>query len=112
MAFFDYTDPELAAQAMSVIISTIGGLILVVSAVMFFIVLIRAHRGPRVVVEEYRFSTAVHESKTIPVALNSFGLWLALMIGLTLFNYGYPIASLVSRSDTSVPAIPIGGPQR
>jgi cytochrome c oxidase subunit 1 len=55
---------------------------------------------------------AVHQSPTIPVALNSFGLWLALMIGLTLFNYGYPVASLLARSDTSVPAIPVGGPQR
>jgi cytochrome c oxidase subunit I len=112
MAFFDYTDPEIAEQALSVIISTIGGVILVISAVLFFIVLIRNHRGPRSVIAEYKFSTAVHESKTIPVALNSFGLWLALMIGLTLFNYGYPVASLLFRSDTSVPAIQIGGPQR
>ncbi len=63
-------------------------------------------------VDEYTFSTAVHVSKTIPVALNSFALWLALMIGLTLINYGYPVASLLFRSDTSVPAIQIGGPQR
>jgi len=34
------------------------------------------------------------------------------MIGLTLFNYGYPVASLLFRSDTSIPAIQIGGPQR
>jgi cytochrome c oxidase subunit 1 len=96
----------------SVIISVIGGLILVTSAVLFFIVLLRAHRAPRVVVDEFRFSVAVHQSPTIPVALNSFGLWLALMIGLTLFNYGYPVASLLARSETSVPAIPVGGPQR
>jgi cytochrome c oxidase subunit 1 len=44
----------------------------------------------------------------VPVALNSFGLWLALMIGLTLVNYGYPIAQLMARPETSVPAIPIG----
>jgi cytochrome c oxidase subunit 1 len=112
MAYFDYTDPEIAEQAVSVIISVIGGFILVISAVLFFIVLIRAHRGPRVAVDEFRFSVAVHEPKTVPVALNGFGLWLALMIGLTLFNYGYPIASLLARPETSVPAIMIGGPQR
>jgi len=112
MAFYDYTDPEIAAQALWVVASVIGGLILVVSAALFFAVLIRAHRAPKTVVEEYRFSVAVHQPKTVPVALNSFGLWLALMIGLTLFNYGYPVASLLSRSDTSVPAIPVGGPQR
>jgi cytochrome c oxidase subunit 1 len=42
------------------------------------------------------------------VALNSFALWLVLMIGLTLVNYGYPIAQLLARSDTAVPAVPIG----
>ncbi|WP_244816224.1 b(o/a)3-type cytochrome-c oxidase subunit 1 [Caballeronia sp. Lep1P3] len=108
MAFYDYSDPQIAHQAASVVISTIGGFVLVVSALLFFIVLIRAHRAPRVSVEEFRFSRAVHEPRTIPVALNSFGLWLALMIGLTLVNYGYPIAQLVARSDTSVPAVPIG----
>jgi cytochrome c oxidase subunit I len=108
MAYFDYTDPEIAAQAVSVIISALGGVILVVSAVLFFVVLVRAHRGPRRVPPEYRFSAAVHEPATVPVALNGFRLWLALMIGLTAVNYGYPIAQLMTRSDTSVPAIPIG----
>jgi cytochrome c oxidase subunit I len=111
MAYFDYSDPEIAAQAVSVVISAIGGLILVVSAALFFAVLIRAHRGPREAPPEYRFSAAVHEPDTVPVALNSFGLWLALMIGLTVVNYGYPIAQLLSRPDTSVPAIPIGAPR-
>lgn len=108
MAFYDYTNPEIAAQAFSVILSVIGGFILVVSAVLFFVVLIQAHRGERIVPEEFRFSVAVHEPRTIPVALNGFALWLALMIGLTLVNYGYPIAQLMTRSETSVPAVPIG----
>ena len=56
----------------------------------------------------FRFSMAVHEPKTVPIALNSFALWLALMIGLTIVNYGYPIAKLMALSETSVPAIPVG----
>ena len=108
MAFYDYNDPALAAQALSVVISVVGGLILVVSAVLFFIVLIRGHRAPLVQPEAFRFSRAVHEPRTLPVALNSFALWLVLMIGLTLVNYGYPIAQLLARSDTAVPAVPIG----
>jgi cytochrome c oxidase subunit 1 len=111
MAFYDYTNPEIAAQAASVVASVIGGLILVVSAVLFFIVLIRAHGAVRVVPEEYRFSRAVHESPTVPVALNGFALWLALMVGITLVNYGYPVAQLMARSDTSVPAVPVGAPR-
>jgi len=108
MAFYDYTDPEIAAQSIYVIMSVIGGFILVASAILFFVVLIRGHRAPRITVGEYRFSRPVHEPKTVPVALNSFALWLALMIGLTLVNYGFPIAQLVVRSDTAVPAVPIG----
>jgi cytochrome c oxidase subunit 1 len=108
MAFYDYSDPAIAAQAVYVVISVLGGLILVVSAVLFFIVLIKAHRAPRTAIEEFRFSRAVHEPRTLPVALNSFALWLVLMIGLTLVNYGYPIAQLLARSDTAVPAVPIG----
>ncbi|WP_250453521.1 b(o/a)3-type cytochrome-c oxidase subunit 1 [Caballeronia sp. ATUFL_M2_KS44] len=108
MAFYDYGDPQIAHQAASVIMSVIGGFILVVSAVLFFVVLIRGHRAPRVSVEQFTFSRAIHEPRSMPVALNSFALWLALMIGLTLVNYGYPIAQLLARSDTSVPAVPIG----
>ncbi len=111
MAFYDYTDPQIAAQAIWVTMSTIGGLILVISAILFFVILYRTQRGPRVATAEYRFSTAVHEPKTLPIALNSFGLWLALMIGLTIANYGYPIAQLMTLSQTSVPAVPIGGPR-
>jgi len=47
----------------------------------------------------------------IPVALNSFGLWLALMIGLTVVNYGFPIAHLMALNNTSVPAVYSGEPR-
>jgi cytochrome c oxidase subunit 1 len=50
----------------------------------------------------------VHPPVTLPVALNSFGLWLALMIGLTVVNYGFPIAQLMARNDTNVPAVYVG----
>ena len=108
MAYFDYSHPEIAAQAVSVVISAIGGFILVVSAILFFVILVQGHRSQRTVPEEYRFSVAVHESHTVPVALNSFALWLTLMIGLTIVNYGYPIAQLMARPETSVPAISVG----
>jgi cytochrome c oxidase subunit I len=112
MAYFDYTDPEIAAQAVSVILSVMGGALLVVSAILFFIILISAHRGPRIVVETYRFSKAIHEAASLPVALNGFALWLTLMIALTLVNYGYPIAQLMVLAQTSVPAVHIGGSGR
>ena len=57
----------------------------------------------------YTFSRAVHEGAKVPVALNEFGLWIAMMIALTVVNYGYPIAQLASLKQASVPIIPIGG---
>jgi cytochrome c oxidase subunit 1 len=56
----------------------------------------------------YRFSEPAHPVARVPLALNSFRLWLALMIGLTIVNYGYPIVNLMGSPETSVPAIPVG----
>ncbi|MFC5431920.1 cbb3-type cytochrome c oxidase subunit I [Paraburkholderia denitrificans] len=108
MAYYDYTNPAIAPQAILVVMSVFGGLILVTSAILFFVVLIQGHRSPKVEHEEYRFSTPVHESPKLPVALNSVALWIVLMIALTVTNYGFPIAQLLSHSDTNVPAIRIG----
>jgi cytochrome c oxidase subunit 1 len=108
MAFYDYTDPGIAAQAMPVIMSVIGGAILVVSAVLFFLVLLRGQTAPRVVPETYRFSVAVRPPRTVPAALNGLGLWLGLMIALTAVNYGFPIVHALATPGTAVPAIMVG----
>jgi len=108
MAYFDYTDPALAPEALSVTMSAVGGLILLVSGALFIFILIRGQRSTATEAGEYRFSMAVHPPASVPVALNSHGLWLALMIGLTVTNYGFPIAQLALRQGTSVPAVYIG----
>ena len=108
MAYFDYSHPALQPQAWGVTMSVVGGLILVISALLFVYILAKAHRGAVVEPEAYRFSTAVHESSHVPAALNSFGLWLALMIGLTVVNYGFPIVQLALTPAASVPVIPMG----
>jgi cytochrome c oxidase subunit 1 len=109
MAFYDYTDPALAGQAASVMMSVLGGAILVVSGILFLTVLIRGHLAPKVDPGEYRFSVAVHQPTRVPVALNGFGLWFSLMLGLTIINYGFPIAHLLALPDTSVPVVRVGG---
>jgi cytochrome c oxidase subunit 1 len=111
MAFYDYTDPVIAQQAASVVMSVIGGAILVMSAVLFFIVLARAQISARVEPGNYRFSVATHPPRTLPAALNGFGLWLSLMIGLTIVNYGFPIAHLLATPGTGVPVIRVGAAQ-
>ena len=108
MAYFDYTDPAIAPQAISVLITFFGGLLLVISAILFIVILLRGHLGSRIELPEFRFSMPVHQPKTVPIALNSFALWLTLMIALTVVNYGYPIAKLIGMEETSVPAIPVG----
>lgn len=111
MAYFDYTVPAIAPQAVSVTITFLGGLLLVASAFLFVLILLQGHRGRHITLPEFRFSMPVHQPARLPVALNSFALWLALMVGLTIVNYGYPIAQLMALEQTSVPAVPIGGPR-
>jgi cytochrome c oxidase subunit 1 len=93
---------------LSVVASVIGGAILVVSAALFLTVLIRGHLATPEKPPEYRFSVAVHPPRVVSVALNGYGLWVGLMLLLTAINYGFPIAYLMSRHDTSVPVIHIG----
>jgi cytochrome c oxidase subunit 1 len=108
MAYYDYSNPALAPEALSVILSAFGGLILLAAGLLFVFILIRGHRGPATVVSEYRFSTALHPPVALPAALNGFALWLALMIGLTVTNYGFPIAALLTRTGIAVPAVYVG----
>jgi cytochrome c oxidase subunit 1 len=105
MAFYDYADPAIAAEAASVIASVVGGAILVVSGLSFFVVLVRGQLAARVEPGPYRFSVAAHMPRTMPAVLNSFGLWVTLMVALTVVNYGFPIAHLLSLPNTSVPVV-------
>jgi cytochrome c oxidase subunit 1 len=108
MAYFDFSNPALDGQGWTLIAGSIGGLMLVLSTLLFVFILARARRTDAQPAP-FTFSTPVHMPATTPVALNSFSLWLALMIALTLVNYGFPIAQLAALKETSVPAIPIGG---
>jgi cytochrome c oxidase subunit 1 len=108
MAFYDYSDPAVAAEAFSVILSAVGAVILVISGLLFLLVLARGQAGAKVDAGAYRFAAAVHPPTRLPAALNGHGLWLALMVALTVTNYGFPIIQLVVRSDTSVPPVYVG----
>jgi cytochrome c oxidase subunit I len=105
MAFYDYTDPAIAAQAPWVTMSVFGGAILVVSGALFLLVLARGQTAMRIEPTAYRFSVAARPPRSLPAALNGFGLWLGLMMGLTIVNYGFPIAHLLATSGTAVPAV-------
>jgi cytochrome c oxidase subunit I len=106
MAYYDYTHPALQSQAWTVTVSTLGGLMLVISAALFVFILARARRGS-VAPATFQFSVPVHVTR-VPAALNGFALWISMMIALTVVNYGYPIAQLALLKDASVAIIPIG----
>lgn len=110
MAYYDYSHPAVAPDAWTVIASVIGGALIVISGLLFIYVLATAHKEPTPA-EPYRFSVALHESATVPRALNGFAVWVALMIGLTVVNYGFPIWQLMQIRTTSVPAVYVGGRQ-
>ena len=111
MACFDYTNAAASPYAWTVIVSTLGGALVLLSGVLFAAILARGHRTERIEAEPYRFSIALHEHTPVPAALNGFAVWIALMIGLTLVNYGFPIWQLSRIQTTSVPAIYVGGGQ-
>ena len=111
MSYYDYSDPAIAAQGALVIASAAGGFLVLVSAALFIWILVRASlpaRRQAESIEPYTFSRAVHEGARVPVALNGFGLWIGMMIALTVVNYGVPIVELASLKQASVPIIPIG----
>lgn len=107
MAYYDYTNPALSAQAITVTISTIGGLLLVISAAIFIYILIFT-KVTNLPVKAYSFSLAVHPGERTPRVLNGLGLWVAMMIALTVVNYGFPIYQLARTQQAYVPIIPIG----
>ncbi len=112
MAYFDYAHPLIQPQAWTVVASTFGGLLLVVSAVLLVWILASAHLKSRATTSAapapFTFSHAAHPVAHTPALLNGLGLWVVMMIALTLVNYGVPIAQLAVLKDAWVPAIPIG----
>ena len=69
MAYYDYTDPALAPQAIWVSVSAIGGFVLVFSALLLVGVLLASHRGPNAAIPPLRFSLAVNPPRRLPKSL-------------------------------------------
>lgn len=107
MAYFDYTHPAIAPQAWGVVVSVVGGFVLLASALVFVGILASARKSATHP-EPFSFSVAVHSPGKTPSALNGFGIWVALMVALTIVNYGFPIVQLAMLKEASVPVIPVG----
>ena len=107
MAYYDFSDPALASQGVWVTVSAIGGFVLVFSAALFIGVLLASHRGPTAAISPLKFSLAVNPPRRLPKSLNSFGIWAALVLALTVANYGYPLAQFAFLGKSAVPAFPV-----
>jgi cytochrome c oxidase subunit 1 len=111
MAYFDYSAPAISPQAWTVVVSAIGGAIVLASGLLFVYILASSLRRAEIESPAYRFSEPLHPATAVPIALNGLGIWFALMVALTLVNYGFPIWQLAQQKETSVPAVYVGGGQ-
>jgi cytochrome c oxidase subunit I len=107
IAIFDYGIPLVARTASLVIVSVIGGLVLLVAATLLIIILVRSHLGDRSLVEPLRYALAVNPPRQVPSALNGFALWNTIVLVLMLVAYGYPIGQFFFLQRHSVPAIEV-----
>jgi cytochrome c oxidase subunit I len=107
VATFDYADPLIARMGPLVIISVIGGLILLTSAVLLIVILIRSHFGERRRAEPLGYALAVNPPARVPPSLNGFGLWNAIVAVLMIVAYGYPIGQFFFLKQHSVPAVEV-----
>jgi len=115
MAYYDYSNPAIAPEAIWVTASAIGGFVLVISGALFVYILAKTQFGSASSEEEapapFTFATCAYPVEHVPVALNSFRLWVTLMIALTVVNYSVPIVQLLRLPQTSVPAVYVGAPR-
>jgi cytochrome c oxidase subunit 1 len=95
VANFNYDNPIIASWGPLVDVSLAGGLVLLVSALLFVRNLAALHRGLPAATPRPLYALAVHPPRQVPAALNGFGLWNVLVLVLMLLAYGFPLAQFV-----------------
>ena len=83
------------------------GLILLTSAVLLIVILIRSHFGERTVEEPLRYALAVNPPVRVPPSLNGFALWNAIVLVLMIVAYGYPTGQFFFLKKHTVPAVEV-----
>ncbi len=92
VAEFDYSNPIIAAWGPWVVVSFIGGAILLVSAVLFIVNLSSPYRlNATPAAGAVAYARPAHRAPYIR-ALNGFGLWNVVVLVLMVAAYGFPIA--------------------
>ena len=91
VAIFDFSDPVLAPMVPLAILSVIGGFILLLSAILLIVILVRSQVGEAVLPAPLRYALAVNPPVRVPKALNGFALWNTILLMFMIVEYGYPI---------------------
>ena len=99
VAHFDYNDPRIAWWGDWVDVSLLGGVILLVSALLFIRNLASLHGGQMAVeaMQPMRYALPLHPLARIPTALNGFVLWNVLVLVLMAAAYGWPIGQFIAQ---------------
>jgi cytochrome c oxidase subunit 1 len=95
VANFNYSDPIIAGWGPWVIVSLIGALILLASALLFVRNVFDLRSSRAAAADRPLYALAVYPPQRVPAALNGFGLWNVLVLVLMLAAYGYPIAQFI-----------------
>jgi cytochrome c oxidase subunit I len=82
-------------------------LILLISAMLLIVILVRSHFGERMVGAPLRYALAVNPPTHVPASLNGFALWNAIVLVLMTVAYGYPVGQFFFLKQHSVPAVAV-----
>ena len=104
VAMFDYNDPLNAPMEVLDIVTVVGGGVLLISAGLFIVILIRSQLGEREVTEPLRYALAVNPPKHVPASLNNLLIWNVILAVFVVFAYGWPISQFFFIKPHSVPA--------
>jgi cytochrome c oxidase subunit 1 len=112
VANFDYSMPAVARTAILVDVSVVGGGILLCSAVLLIVILVRSHVAERAdarldepgPVPALGYALAVYPPLRVPAMLNGFALWNAVVLALMVAAYGYPIGQFFFLKPHAAPA--------
>jgi len=110
VAHFDYSDPLLAWWGPWVVVSFLGGLMLLAAAYLlvwnlahFHISAVAGSDGRSVTPGPQRYALNLYPATHVPAALNGFRTWNLVLLVLMVLAYGWPIAQfLVAPSPGAV----------
>ena len=91
VAAFNYADPRIAWWGPWVVVSLVGGIILLASGLLFVFNLLPRREAATVKAPEYRFALPVHAIVRVPGPLNGFAMWNVVVAVLMAIAYGFPL---------------------